>query len=192
MEQNFRANIWTSAVSNLVRSFMYWMVPGGSVSRVKVLFTAMVIRHVLPGLWRRTPPTSASKGRWPPACSVILTPFTHCNMGRITDQCVTVTNQMSQRHLHHYSCDKSGKCVHDKIQRKESLMGFSCTYKHRIIVRTSNSEHDPCSLVLDPAVGNPHFLLIPHPANEIPDFGILCDVVVAGRHRHVNHWTRLE
>lgn len=69
--------------------------------------------------------------------------------------------------------------------------GQRLTHKHSVIVCASHSEHHPCSLILDPAVRHPHFPLVPHPANEITDFGILCDVIVAGGYRHVNHRTGL-
>ncbi len=159
----------TSMRSDLVRSFMYWMVPGGSVSRVKVLFTAMVIRHTLPLVCRSTPLMSASNGRWPPTCSVTLTPFTHCERHGHTTDPETVTNHES----------KTTFCIPQ-------------TYKHWVIVSASHSKHDPRPLVLDPARRHPYVLLIPHPANEITDFGVLCDVIVAGRHRHVNNRPRLE
>lgn len=47
----------------LVRSSMCWIIPGGSVSRVRVLLTAMVILHATVGSLRMTPPISASNGR---------------------------------------------------------------------------------------------------------------------------------
>lgn len=66
----------------LVTSLKCWMVPGGSVSRVRVLLTAIVILHGMLGSLRSKLPISASKGRWPPLCSVTFTPFTHCNPKR--------------------------------------------------------------------------------------------------------------
>lgn len=67
---------------HLVRSFMYWMVPGGRVCSVRVLLTAMVILHGIVGSFLIKLPISASKGRWPPSCSVTLTPFSHCQNQR--------------------------------------------------------------------------------------------------------------
>lgn len=47
----------------LVTSLKCWMVPGGSVSRVRVLLTAMVILQGMLGSLRSKLPISASKGR---------------------------------------------------------------------------------------------------------------------------------
>lgn len=78
----FTSSWWRSYKTYLVTSLKCWMVPGGSVSRVRVLLTAMVILHgMLGSLWNKLS-ISASKGRWPPLCSVNFTPFTHCNPKR--------------------------------------------------------------------------------------------------------------
>lgn len=69
---------WKKDWVYLVLSFMYLMDPGGRVSRDRVLLTAMVILHGWVGSLRSKAPISASKGRWPPLCSVTFTPFTHC------------------------------------------------------------------------------------------------------------------
>lgn len=72
------------------------------------------------------------------------------------------------------------------------LSGFTvCTHHYWIIVSTSDSENHSCSLISDPAGRHHHLPLIPHPANEVSQSRVLCDVIVAGRNRHVNHWARL-
>lgn len=150
--------------SYLVRSSMCWMIPGGRVSRVRVLLTAMVILHSAVGLLRIILPISASKGRWPPLCSVTFTPFTHCKI------------QMSC-HIWLLIVFNNGTVI--------------VTHHYGIIVSTSHSENYSGSVIVNPACRHHHLSFIPHPANEISQSGVLCDVIVAGRNWHVDHWASL-
>lgn len=84
--------------AHLVGSFRCWMVPGGSVSRVRVLLTAMVILHGLDGSARSKLPISASKGRCPPSCTITFTPFTHCKK--------IISDQLDQTFTHRLVCGK--------------------------------------------------------------------------------------
>lgn len=65
------------------------------------------------------------------------------------------------------------------------------THHYGIIVSTSHSKNDSGSVFINPACRHQHLSFIPHPANEISQSGVLCDVIVAGRNWHVNHWASL-
>lgn len=65
------------------------------------------------------------------------------------------------------------------------------THHYGIIVSTSHSENHSGSFISDPAGRHQHLSFIPHPAYEISQCGVLCDVIVAGRNWHVNHWASL-
>lgn len=66
------------------------------------------------------------------------------------------------------------------------------THHYWIIVSTSHSENHSGSFISDPAGRHHHLTLIPHPACEVSQCWVLCDVVVAGRNWHVDHRASLE
>lgn len=51
--------------------------------------------------------------------------------------------------------------------------------------------HAGAEVVLEPAGRKQHLFVVPNPADVVLQAGVLSDVVEAGRHRHVNHRTRL-
>lgn len=61
------------------------------------------------------------------------------------------------------------------------------THHYRIIVSTSYTENHSGSVISDPASRHHHLSLVPHPADEISQSGVLRDIVVTGRNRHVDH-----
>lgn len=62
------------------------------------------------------------------------------------------------------------------------------THHDGVVMGTAKAQHHPGSgIALQPAQGEQHLLLVPHPADVILQAGVLRDVVEAGRHWHVNH-----
>lgn len=69
--------------------------------------------------------------------------------------------------------------------------GSRDTHHYRIIMSTSHSENHSGSFISDPASRHLHLSIIPHPAHEVPQRGVLRDVIETGRDWHVNHWASL-
>lgn len=87
---------------------------------------------------------------------------------------------------------KAEGCHISKLQYFYFSDSGSCdTHHYWIIVSTPHSEDQSCSFICDPACRHHHLPLIPHPANEVSQWGVLGDVIVAGRNWHVNHWAGL-
>lgn len=61
------------------------------------------------------------------------------------------------------------------------------THHYRMIVSTSYTKNHSGSIIGDPAGGHHHLSLIPHPADEISQSGVLRDVIVTCRNGHINH-----
>lgn len=55
----------------------------------------------------------------------------------------------------------------------------------------SHSEDQSGSFIGDPAAGNLHLAIVPHPAHKVSQCSVLRDVIVAGRNWHVHHWASL-
>lgn len=66
------------------------------------------------------------------------------------------------------------------------------THHDRIIVSTSYTKNHSGSIISGPAGGHHHLSLIPHPADEISQPGVLRDVIVTGGNGHVDHRAALE
>lgn len=66
------------------------------------------------------------------------------------------------------------------------------THHYRAIVSASHTEDQSGPITGDPAGRHQHLSLIPHPADEVPQAGVLRDVVVAGRDGHVHHRAALQ
>lgn len=173
---------------------MCWMLPGGRVCGVRVLLTAMVILHGAVGSLRIKLPISASKGRWPPSCSVTFTPFTHCKRWRQWFPISLITLLNLVRTKGWVSNFKTAIVADDfyfSALAGEVWKGAHDTHHDGKIVSTCHSENHSYSFISDPAGRHHHLSLIPHPAYEISQLRVLCDVIVAGRNWHVNHWASL-
>lgn len=62
------------------------------------------------------------------------------------------------------------------------------THHDEVVMGAPKAQHHPGGgIALQPAQGEQHLLLVPHPADVVLQAGVLSDVVEAGRHWHVNH-----
>lgn len=77
------------------------------------------------------------------------------------------------------------------LWRNTDLKSPHHTHHYGIIVSTSHSEDQSGSFISDPAAGNLHLAIVPHPAHKVPQCSVLSDVIVAGRNWHVHHWASL-